>query len=118
MGLALSGLAALGAGMLGVQTGIPIFTVLSVLCPLLSVITGIWLWRRHRSEPVTDEAHLERALVLLADQHGGRLRVVDVVRTHGLSFDEAQATLNRLVSKGHAVLEFDPETQGPVYRLG
>lgn len=72
--------------------------------------------RQHQEQ--LQEQQLERELVRLADKQGGQVRVVDVVRELGMSFEESQGLLTRLAAKGHITLEFDPATQGPVYRVG
>jgi hypothetical protein len=78
-------------------------------------------WRERRRSPpgpaALDAPQLHQLLVQLADRHRGVLAPTDLVRELGMSFPTAEAQLQHLARQGYAVIEFDPRTQAPVYRI-
>lgn len=125
LGLAGTTVGILVAAERAVEWGAPLGMVVGSAAVALATMLGAWWLARRRGlssqvsgERTLRDKQLERDLVLLADRQGGVVRVVDVVREQGLSFEEAQELLSRLASRGHATMEFDPQTQGPLYRIG
>lgn len=102
------------------QWGAPLALIVGGAMTAMASVLAFWRVQKRRAPVLIsqDEQALERDLVFLADRLGGAVRVVDVVRDMGLSFEDAQALLNRLATRGHVSVEFDPVSQGPVYRIG
>ena len=114
LGFYIAGVAALGAGLLvggivALATGSAAGLSVAAIIAGAGVGTGgLGLWESRRFRRRAEELEKtvsERRLYELAEQHGGRVRAVDVARAFHIMTSEAEELLDHLVDEVHVSMQ-------------